>query len=100
MQPTAHTLIRGTNGVSFALVAGACCAVAFSNELEPTWSSGSTKASTLNINSTGAKSLARYTTSSGGENEQVHPAKGAYLFVYTGSAYQFISVQLRNYTDD
>lgn len=89
-----------TNGVSFSLVAGACCAVAFSNELEYNWTSNSTKASTLNINSTGAKSLARYYTSQGGESEQLYPAKGAYLFVYTGSAYQFISVQLRNYYDD
>ena len=86
--------------MSFSLVAGACCAVAFSNELESTWSSVVTKASTLNINSTGAKQFSRYTTSSGGSNEHIYPAKGAYLFIYNGSTYQFVSVQLRNYTDD
>lgn len=93
-------LIIQTNGVSFELVAGACCAVAFSNELEHDWSSNSTKASTLNINSTGAKSFSRYTTSSGSSNEQLYPAKGAYLFIYNGSKYQFVTVQLRNYYDD
>ncbi len=89
-----------TNGVSFSLVAGACVAVAFSNELEGDWTTNVTKASTLNINSTGAKSFARYTTSQGSSFEQIYPKKGAYLFIYTGSAYQFISVQLRNYYDD
>ena len=45
-----------TNGVSFSLVAGACCLLGLSYKLNSDDSTSTTKL-TLNINSTGAKQL-------------------------------------------
>ena len=54
---TAAKVATITNGVSFELVAGACCIVKFSNSLT---SSGLNTSVTLNINSTGAKKFKAY----------------------------------------
>ena len=57
------TIMGQPNGVSFELVAGACCAVYFSNMMGPTSLTGGglnqnpSFKPTLNINSTGAKSM-------------------------------------------
>ena len=45
-----------TNGVSFSLVAGACCFIKFSNKV----SSSQDATISLNINSTGAKSISLF----------------------------------------
>ena len=57
--PLMHTMeIILTNGVSFSLVAGACCIVKFSYSLTKESLNSSV---TLNINSTGAKKFRSYT---------------------------------------
>ena len=53
--PLGYMLIIVTNGVSFSLVAGSCCIVEFKYVIDPT---GIGQATSLNINSTGAKYLA------------------------------------------
>ena len=74
-----------TNGVSFSLVAGAVCAVKFTNIIKAA-------APTLNINSTGAKSLQSawtwYTAANlgGGTMEQLTYMNHT-LAVYNGSVY-------------
>ena len=55
-----------TNGVSFSLVAGACCIVVFNNA---TYTNAAQYASvTLNINSTGAKKFSKYEVHSNGKS--------------------------------
>lgn len=75
-----------TNGVDFALVAGAICGVYFSNGVTNT-------SGTLNINSTGAKTLEIYNIKGGsdnqtesGKNNQRVSHKNTIL-LYNGSSY-------------
>lgn len=80
-----RTIATETNGVSFSLVAGACCGVKFSNTVK----GGSP---TLNINSTGAKSLnSAWTwsvvTNLGGGSMQQLTYMNHTLVVYNGSMY-------------
>ena len=75
-----------TNGVSFSLVVGACCAIKFSSDPYD-----SNKSYTMNINSTGAKSISLNNYSfntyySGGR--YMNPASNyANIYIYTGSNY-------------
>ena len=57
-----------TNGVSFSLVAGACCIVKFSNPLAKETLDSSV---TLNINSTGAKKFRSYNKTSAGYSDSL-----------------------------
>ena len=73
-----------TNGVSFSLVAGACCVVAFSNNVGYDPSSV-----TLNINSTGAKKFTgwwRYSQDAGGQYQYLS-FYGLPIVCYNGTAY-------------
>ena len=80
-----HTATTQTNGVSFSLVAGACCYVHFSNNPY-----GTSKSQSLNINSTGAKSIS-HEVSIKGEADNNYKSDSYYplstLFVYNGSSY-------------
>ena len=71
------TIVTETNGVSFSLVAGACCIVNFSNGL-----SAYVGANTININSTGAKTLKD-------EKKGLYAAGNPALLWYTGSRYRY-----------
>ena len=74
-----------TNGVSFSLVAGACCYVHFSNDPY-----GTLKSVSLNINSTGAKSISHEVTIAGDSintNKSFTYYPLSTLFVYNGSSY-------------
>ena len=81
-----------TNGVSFALVAGAVCYINFTAA-----SSSKYNHSTLNINSTGAKTLRGTGTigsvSNSSETSQYLPT----LVCYTGSEYLYVTAR-RNIT--
>ena len=77
-----------TNGVSFELVAGACVAVYFTNGA----TNNSSKSWTLNVNSTGAKSITTYRNFAAGyasnyaeNNDFTYSITG--LFVYMNGAY-------------
>ena len=83
-----------TNGVSFALVAGACCVVHINNN---TYTKSYTKI-TLNINSTGAKDVqlqteawsSQYQTPDRGSIvslTQYYAVSKCQLFIYDGSVY-------------
>ena len=66
-------------------MAGACCYVHFSNNPY-----GTLKSVSLNINSTGAKSISHEVTIAGGSNSGTHDDTYyllSTLFVYTGSSY-------------
>ena len=91
--PTTITLTV-TNGVSFSLVAGACCVVHINNT---TYTKAHTNI-TLNINSTGAKGVqlqteaygSQYQTPSGGSIitlTQYYAVSKCQLFIYNGSVY-------------
>ena len=86
-----------TNGVDFALVAGSTCAVYFTN----TFKDNSTP--TLNINSTGAKSLKPISRDrTNWHTDTWYSTNHVYLsfVVYTGSIYYAIdSYQYRYYSD-
>ena len=98
----APILTRGTNGVSFSLVAGACCIVVFSNTL---WKDSSASSVTININSTGAKQFTSYSKKSlGSDGTQWNASYLAYnyppLFVYNGSKYMVqITMPYGDYSD-
>lgn len=82
--------MSGTNGVSFSLEAGACCYVKFSNVHHAL----DLYSKTLNINSTGAKTISMYyyTAKFPGEGSAGHPgSQGSndILFVYSGSNYSY-----------
>ena len=79
-----------TNGVSFSLVAGATCFTWFSNKV----SNYNLRNATLNINSTGAKSINVGAINSGhamghGDNLDDTGSQGV-LFTYTGTVYYMI----------
>ena len=79
-----------TNGVSFSLVAGACCAVRFSGSLVK---AGADSISiTLNINSTGAKSVDtvafnKHMAETTGNYNYNNAIATSPVVVYTGSSY-------------
>ena len=81
-----------TNGVSFALVAGAVCAVKFSNTLGKDYGGGTQV--TLNINSSGAKGvgLAYWSNSNlyhgKNPNDSAFVSPGTSIMVYDGSIYR------------
>ena len=74
-----------TNGVSFSLVAGACCIVDFSNNASTSYKNP-VQLSTLNINSTGAHDVQWLRV-----NDTRYQSETSYLhstiFVYTGTKY-------------
>ena len=73
-----------TNGVSFNLETGACCAVKFSKQV--------TGSGTLNINSTGAKSYSHTWSKKGnpGNGTAISNSYVSYMIVvYDGSTYLF-----------
>ena len=74
-----------TNGVSFSLVTGALVAINYTNYVSP-----DTKNVTLNINSTGSKTL-HYGRSSSGYGAGYYDAYllegAASVHIYTGSVY-------------
>ena len=75
-----------TNGVSFALVAGACCIVDFKGGL-----SAYSNAYTININSTGAKTFKD-------EKKGLYDAGNPALLWYTGSRYRYTGLDI-SYND-
>ena len=85
--------------MSFSLVAGACCLVNFSNSISST--------PTLNINSTGAKSLRVYNRTNWyikyehGDKDYYSAASGSGIFVvYDGTSYHVQDVTTRvQYSD-
>ena len=92
-----------SNGVSFSLVAGACCAVYFSNGLS------NRKSVTVNINSTGAIPL-RYNNwylmtyaLTGGSNQEIYntyPNTNTVLLIHTGSEYHLqMPLKYGDYSD-
>ena len=95
MTPTDIVIV--TNGVSFSLVAGAVCIVYFSKNLTENNTTG--KDRTLNINSTGAKSL---TVRNAVLNDRtnVYGYPGTYIVSYTGSAYAMSTAPHYSYSDD
>ena len=88
-----------TNGVSFSLVAGALCCLYFSNA----FSSSSFGTTTININSSGAKSIQH---STGAMSGQSYPAAfplyatREYLAIYTNSKYMLFAAGMRNTYSD
>ena len=97
-------LPRLTNGVSFSLVAGACCYVMFTNGMA---SKNSKLQWTLNINSTGAKVAAWHaglagvsTYISNATSYRTYIQNKNPLFVYSGTYYLPIGeFNTSNYTD-
>ena len=89
-----------TNGVSFSLVAGACCLVKFTSTAIGTFSS-SIAGGTLNINSTGAKSMKAITnTYASTRNINLYPTDRCIMVAYNNSVYSCISAVQYFYTDD
>ena len=87
-----------TNGVSFTLVAGAVCAIKFS--VTGYSVAAALRSATLNINSTGAKSVYSYSAGQSGGYVDSGPISGTILVVYNGSAYQSITmVSYGDYSD-
>ena len=83
------------NGVSFSLVAGACCCLYFSNAFK----SDSFGTTTININSSGAKSIQHSTAAmSGNSYTAAFPlfVTREYLAIYTGSKYMLFAAGMRN----
>lgn len=87
-------ILEQPNGVDFALVAGACCLLKFSNTVG--YSGNSTTQITLNINSTGAKpiSTGNFATNSTFYNHRESGSLMAYmnnttepLLIYNGTLY-------------
>ena len=87
-----YILTTVTNGVSFSLVAGAVCAVKFSNSLGKDYDNGVQV--TLNISSTGAKGvgLKNWSNSNlyhGKSPNQYHTVSaGTVIMIYDGSIYR------------
>ena len=91
-----------TNGVSFSLVAGACCIVYFSNIGS---SSSGASISTLNINSTGAISVEAFNTghmiATSSQRVTATVLHKYTLVIYSGSKYGIGRVQYyADYNDD
>ena len=91
-----------TNGVGFALVAGAVCQVHFSNI---GFFVGGTTTYSLNINSTGAKTITYYSRALNNMNHgnSYGDIKGTAtgFFVYNGSAYYTLpSFSYGDYSDE
>ena len=95
--------ITKTNGVSFSLVAGACCIVRFSGSLVK--SGSDSVAISLNINSTGAKNVETVAL-----NKHISEVTGNYrwnnalavspVVAYTGSTYIIgMTGNYRDYSD-
>ena len=100
---TAAKVATITNGVSFSLVAGACCAVYFSSGLS------NRKSVTVNINSTGAIPL-KYNNLylmtyalTGGSNQEIYntqPNANTVLLIHTGSEYHLqMPLKYGDYSD-
>ena len=87
-----HIIVTLTNGVSFSLVAGATCLISFSNKLANTGSSSGTTV-TINVNSTGAKTMRHKNISWRGYVEDMiaatngGPISNDLLVVYKNDAY-------------
>ena len=90
-------VITGTNGVSFSLVDGACCAIKFSST---PGSNGKLYFSSLNINSTGTKNVARYSFSPPyfGSWTYFYPSS-TWFVVYANSNYHCVSASFAAYSD-
>lgn len=84
-----------SNGISFSLVAGAVVAVKYTN-LPKT-------CSTLNVDSTGAKTVKRYisyvSTSSNSTDHEFYSSNSVYLYVYDGTYWNEF-VYAYSYTPD
>lgn len=83
--------------MSFALVAGACCVLSFSNAV---WSGSTPTSVTLNINSTGAKSFTTIRQSSGSGNygyRNTTFASEPPMVIYNGS--KWIGILVYEYGD-
>ena len=83
--------------MSFALVAGACCIVSFSNI--PTH--GKTTV-TMNINSTGTKNWRKYpgdTGNWGSSSTDTSPETSSVLLCYSGTEYYSPGTKLESYDD-
>ena len=95
---TAAKVATITNGVSFSLVAGACCLVVLSNAWNTAYSNFNS--STMNINSTGAKNLqyvsskSRYYTYP--DNSEFVNCRNLFC-IYTGSKYHVVAVGITYY---
>ena len=87
-----------TNGVDFALVAGACCIVKFS--VSGYNLAQALKGSSLNINSSGAKTVRHYSAGQSGGSVDAGPLAGSILFTYDGSTYQTVTfIAYGDYSD-
>lgn len=82
----------GTNGVSFSLVAGACCWVVPTYAYNSDGTTSTTKL-TLNINSTGAKELWDNSSAPAALQQNTSGLRGKYrlLVFYTGSNYHYLT---------
>ena len=94
---TRITVITRTNGVSFSLVAGACCIVSFSNS-----PSQGKQAPTMNINSTGAKNWRKYVGDTGNWGSSSLTATletNPTLLIYSGSEFYSPGTEIQTYDD-
>lgn len=80
-----------TNDVPFTLVAGAMVAIKFTSDTK--YSSGTTAVTwtTINVNSTGAKTIKEYYKYASGDHNSWKPENAVYLFVYDGSIWNMVS---------
>jgi hypothetical protein len=91
---TLDKLATITNGVSFSLVAGALVAVKFTKGI-----SGG-KISTLNVNSTGAKTVMIITGGSANTNHDYQSEGDTYVFVYDGTNWNVVTMLAYRYSED
>lgn len=92
-----------TNGVSFSLVAGACCVIKYNNDPTSGGTAGSGQQNnfgTMNINSTGAKTVKSSSNGLYSTNYYIYHGNHTYLFVYDGTYYNAMTVYVRSYTDN
>ena len=85
------------NGVSFDLEAGVVCIVNFSKNLTEDRNTGNNR--TLNINSTGAKSLT-VRNSALHDRTNTYGYPGTFIVSYTGSTYAMSTAPHYSYSDD
>ncbi len=83
-----------TNGASFSLVAGALVAVKFTNGI----SDG--RISTLNVNSTGAKTVRTITGGTTILNHDYRSEGSTYVFVYDGTNWNVVTMLAYRYSED
>lgn len=83
-----------TNGASFSLVAGALVAVKFTNGI----SDG--RISTLNVNSTGAKTVRTITGGTTILNHDYRSEGNTYVFVYDGTNWNVVTMLAYRYSED